>query len=57
MDTPDECRAIDFDNKYLSLYGIDYDDDVWDEEMEMDEKEFEEEKRYRVNRTRRALGW
>lgn len=52
MDSPDECRAIDFEEEYRFLYGC-YPEDEEEPETEEEEEEHSE----RVRMVRRSLGW
>ena len=52
MDTPEECKKIDFDNEYFGLFGC-YPEDEEEPETEEEEEEYSE----RVRMVRRSLGW
>lgn len=59
MDSPDDCRAIAFDNKYRFLYGCDPQEEVYEDEdgEPLEEDEIRAIKREREHKVRRALGW
>ena len=56
MDTPWECRIMEFDEKYRSIYGCYPDEEVYedDEGNPLDKDEIDRE---RTRVVRRALGW
>ena len=59
MDTPWECRVMDFDEMYRSIYGCYPDEEVYedDEGNPLDKDEIDEIDRERTRVVRRALGW
>ena len=59
MDTPWECRIMDFDEKYRDIYGCYPDEEVYedDEGNPLDKDEIDEIDRERTRVVRRALGW
>ena len=59
MDTPYECRAIDFDETYRRMYGCYPDEEVYEDEdgNPLDEDEIREIKRTTTREVRKRLGW
>ena len=55
MDTPEECRREEFEEKYRGLYGC-YSDEVSKDEFD-DEAEYKEFMRDSIRNTRKKLGW
>ena len=59
MDTPMECRQMDFEEKYRGIYGCYPDEEVYEDEdgNPLDEDEIDEIERERTKEVRRQLGW
>lgn len=50
MDTPNECRQIEFEERYRYLFGCYPDEEVYEDDREEIEKE-------RTKIVRKSLGW
>lgn len=56
MDTESECRAMDYDEKFFSIYGC-YEEDITVDDFDGNEEEYKAFKRDSVRTVRKALGW
>ena len=54
MDTPDECRRIDFDETYRRMYDCYPDEEDYSDIDDYEQKEIEQERTHAV---RKRLGW